>query len=464
MAEISGITARIGEGKSLWMTLQIARTLKKSDRLIVTDLPLVLENATGRLWTWSEWAQKFVDRALDINKRLCVISYEQSREFWRCLPAQAYDEKYVAENLESGAIKIVENTWPFGSSKIIWLPEMPNVVFKKVGDFRFRTGDVRGMRGVDYFIDEAHKKFPPLYYQTYGAACDWYMSELRRLDDNLSWASQHPEKVDKNFRRLTTEWWQVQNMSKNPLFMGVTLKGRFRYHWYSQNEMPTRLDKPTASGWFSFDKKERVHDLYDTMQTSSMAGNAVLHEQKFNGRSPVVWVIALVAIVFCAWFGPRALQYAVQKGVGSVVGGFQKGVQKGTAGLMPAPGVAPVVARPAAPAQIVPLVLPAALSASAASTPAPRFNAHAPASGVPEGVEVIGTSGSPGNWTVMLNNGMILRPVEVADVGQRYVLLADGDRVPIHGKTFATSSVKKSHPVDQPVTGMNPNIRLMSDN
>jgi hypothetical protein len=328
MADIRAITAPIGGGKSLFGVIQVCEELERSERFVVTDIPLILENAPDGYWTMADYCHKFIKRPVDLNKRLCVLNYDQAREFWRFLPAAFF------EDLEG--LEVVENNWQYGSCRMVKLPNIKNEIFKEVTDFSFRTKKAVNRVGCHYIIDEAHKKFPPMFYQRCGAQAEWYMSELRKLDDDFDWITQHPEKVDKNFRRDATEWLQVQNMGKTSMFMGVSLPNRFRWHWYNQSDMPTRSDKPTASGWYYIEPKKRYHHLYRTMDGTGVSGGLVKESQRHRGRHPIIWVIAIAAVLLGAYFLPRVVQQIVRGSVHSVLGGIQKGASDAFKGSVPA--------------------------------------------------------------------------------------------------------------------------------
>jgi len=333
MADIRAITAPIGGGKSLFGVIQVCQELERSDRLIVTDIPLILQNPPEGYWTIADYCHRFISRPIDLKRRLAVLSYEQARQFWRYLPAAAFDD---LQGLETE-----DYDWVHGSSRVVRLPNIKHDMFKEVTDFSFRTIRPENKIGCHYIIDEAHKKFPPMFYQRQGAQAEWYMSELRKLDDDFDWITQHPEKVDKNFRRDCTEWLQVQNMGKTSLFMGVSLPNRFRWHWYNQSEMPTRSEKPTASGWYYIDKKRRYHQLYKTMDGTGVSGGLLKESQRHKGRHPIIWILAIVAVLVSAYYLPRVVQAVVRGSVHSVLGGVQKGASQAFAQVAKVPGSAP---------------------------------------------------------------------------------------------------------------------------
>jgi len=429
MADITPNTAPIGGGKSLWGTNMVAHELEHSERFIVTDIPVIFENPPkdgGFLPTdnFHDWCQTWCKNPVNLHARLAVLSPEQATEFWRYLPA-AYFGHITAEEFAKYGIEFEEYTWAHGTSRMIKLPNKPHPLFKEVPDFTFRTAIAANRKGCHYIIDEAHKKFPPMHYQRVGAQAEWYMSELRKLDDDLDWITQHPEKVDKNFRRNATQWMGFQNMGKTSLFMGVSFKGRFRWHWYNQPEMPTRTDKPTKSGWYTLDPKRRIHFLYKTMDGTGVSGGMLKESSMFKGRHWSIWVFAVLAIAAIAYILPRALQKGIEAGVGSVATGFQNGVQKGMQKMIPQ----------AATNHPVP---PQSYNLSPTGTGAPLTWLRGQRPGGPPlaaggGLYCTGTALIGGDWVVCLSDGRVLHSAndEVSDVGKRAVKMPDGTIIPI---------------------------------
>src|SRR5579859_2884107 len=187
MADITILTAHIGGGKSLYATRQICEELRRSERMIVTNVPIFLEDAPEGYITLGEWCHKYVERPVDLKKRFRLLTDEEVWEFWRYLPGRKLDE--------------VERSMPKGE-------------VEKVPDLASRQGD----GGCLYAIDEAHLRFGARDWQRTGTAIQFYMSQLRKLNDDIYLISQNPGKLDKNFRRDATEWIVMQNMAKKSLF------------------------------------------------------------------------------------------------------------------------------------------------------------------------------------------------------------------------------------------------------
>lgn len=302
MAEIVFVSSGIGGGKSLYATRQICLELERSERMIVTNVPIFLEDAPDGYMTIQEWCHKYVDRAIDVKSRVRKLTEEEVFEFWRYLPG-----KEVMPN--------VQRQTPSGP---IVVPELQS-----------RQGD----GGCFYVLDEVHLAFASRDWSKIGNKVEHYMSQLRKMNDDLWLISQHPEKVDKNFRRNATEWLYLQNMAKKRLFGGVSLKGRFRFFIYSQ--MPTRTDKPDASGWFQLMDKE-YQKCYSTMAGSGLQGKLAPEQSRHKGKGPWVWAVIILLCIGLAFLIPKALAYATGRMVGFAVKGVSHGVEKSLTGnLMP---------------------------------------------------------------------------------------------------------------------------------
>lgn len=436
MSDITANIAHIGGGKSLWGNILCLRELEHSERFVVTDIPVIFSNppagAPNTWWTYPDYFHQFVKAPVIVTDRMAVLNEDQAREFWRYLPlgyfAKVHGEKLV-EILKEYGCEIVENEWPHGSCRMIKLPNKPHALFKNVPDFRFRTVIPENRVGCHYVIDEAHKKFPPMHYQQVGPQAEWYMSELRKLNDDLDWITQHPDKVDKNFRRNITQTMCFENMSKTRLFAGVTLPGRFRWHWYNQSEIPTRIDKPTASGWFHLDSKRRYHYLYKTMDGTGVAGG-MLKETGRKGRHWSIWILAVVVILIGAYILPRALEKMVTQAVSAGAGSFERGMRKGIekSGIVAPPPAAPAAApQTSAPAVALPVTRrnfpPGSVRGPVSVSSADPVQDIAPRSGPGGDLYCTGFVVDGTNVTVTLSDGEIAYSEygEVQAWGRRYV-------------------------------------------
>jgi len=323
VSDIRFIYAPIRGGKSLFAVSDLCKELEKSDRYIVTNLPLILCDPPSGYWTIGEYCQEFISKPVDLGRRLAVLTKEQTLEHWRYLPAGGL----TPEQISQWRLEIIENVWENVRCRVAKLPLRPDVVYKELTDFSAR--DRRNGcfdQGCHYYIDEVHTLYSARNYRAISADAENYQSQLGKLDDDQTLISQHPEKVDKNFRRNATEWLRVQNCAKTPMFMGVTFARRFRYHHFQQPEMPMRGDKPDSSGWYRLEPKRRFHELYFTSAGVGVSGGIVSESNRFKGRHWSVWVVALVAIFAAAYFFPRTIQAGFTTALKSVTGSVQSGI------------------------------------------------------------------------------------------------------------------------------------------
>jgi hypothetical protein len=454
MSSIRFITAPIGGGKSLFATIQICKELERTDRFIVTNVPLILqiteqpqrlqriyeqlaklaaarsnrdqrkiEDKAKMYWTIAEYCDAFIRRPIDVSRRLCCLTEEQSRQFWRYVPTGELD-------LPPDGVDVFRNDSEIRPSRGFILPNLPDALYKEVPDFTFR----RGREGCYYVLDEVHQLFSSRLWQQTGPQAERYMSQLRKLNDDLDLVTQHPEKVDKNFRRNATDWIQVQNMSKSPLFMGVTFAKKFRCHEYQQAEMPQRFDKPTRTTWYSIEGNRRYEWLYKTAEGVGVSGGIVAEDSRFKGLHWSVWLIAVALICVAAYFFPRVIMDTTQRIVMSTAGAFQGGITKGIAASTPNnPAFHGNEPKPATPAPRVPqqvYELPPGFIPSQLAPPA----FVAPSDGLSlGGLYCKGVMFDGKYYHVFLSDGRVAdgENGEVQDVGRRYVRVFGLPKIPI---------------------------------
>ncbi|HEX3799686.1 MAG TPA: zonular occludens toxin domain-containing protein [Verrucomicrobiae bacterium] len=318
MADITFISASIGGGKSLFATRAACEEMARSNRFVVTNLPIYTEAAEGIL-TFQEWCQKYVEKPVDTLKRFRLLTREEVFEFWRYLP---------------GGVKLPEmqRSRPDGSTETVTNLDIRNA----------ESGQWYSGIGCFYIIDEVHLFFSARDWTKIGNRVEFYMSQLRKLNDDLFLISQHPEKVDKNFRRNATEWIYLQNMGKARLWLGVSLPRRFRFHTYFQ--MPVRNDKPVNSGWMKLEDRE-YHKVYNTMSGVGLSGKLLPEDSRKKGRHWSVYVLALVGVGLLAWYFPRLFTEFTGKAIGGAVRSFSGGISKGM-GLAPTNAVHPIAQLP----------------------------------------------------------------------------------------------------------------------
>ena len=292
MADITFVIAPIGGGKSLFATGELCKELRKTERYIVTNLPLVLtaEECDKDHECVCDWAHREIERPINVSRRVRRLEDGEVKRFWRYLPGVDLPP-LLTETEGKGKSGIIQREWAAARA------EHP---------------------GCLYIIDEVHLNFSAREWQNIGQEVEVYMSQLRKMNDDLILVTQHPEKVDKNFRRNATEWLYFKNLGKAKLWGGVSLKGRFK--WNKFETQPMRTDKPVETGFMHLTDKG-YHKLYRTMAGVGVTGRLKCEEERKPGRGVYVWVIAFMVLIAVAMFVPYALGKASRVGVNMLVGG-----------------------------------------------------------------------------------------------------------------------------------------------
>lgn len=319
MADITWVTAEIGGGKSLFAVRTNCKELRNSERAIVNNLPWELEKLI-------DWCHEKIEKPVDLQKRLRILSPQEVIEFYRYFPPLTGD---IEETLRQRAKKMLLAKPQFERVIQEWFADavahkdcfaegclpMERITGHERPKLSLRQGD----GGIFYTLDEVHLSFPARFWQEHGLAVEHYMSQLRKLNDDLMLITQHSGKVDKNFRRNGTEWIVLQNMSKTRLVGGVSLPGRFRAHQFPCE--PVKGDNPQSSPWFKLDD-EGYKGLYSTMAGVGLIGNVVPESsRRSKGRHWIVWVVILAIFSLFSLFAPTMMTkffgYALGKFVGT---------------------------------------------------------------------------------------------------------------------------------------------------
>ncbi len=321
MSEITFAIAKIGGGKSRFAAEAVCKELERSERMIVTNLATWTYSApdSGHM-SLADWCWKYVARGVDIAKRVRILGRGQTREFYMHYPgfdlSLCNDEgEFAGYDVKAAAGQLLPNL-----AERQRLQEMGKIPF-----------------GCFFVLDEVHLHFGARDWQRCGQGVVHYMSQLRKLNDDVLMITQHPGKVDKNFRRDATEWIYFENMGRRRLWGGVSFAGMVRYQVFLKE--PERGDQPERTGSYRISDKE-YHRVYDTMAGVGLAGHLLPETAHKKGGHWVRWVIIGVVIVMAAcvlpgmvikWAG-KATRGAMRSFSGEVAA---KVVGRGASGVVP---------------------------------------------------------------------------------------------------------------------------------
>lgn len=271
------VTGKPGGGKSLFAVGQIIEELRTSNRLIATNLRLRLDELEAHMQR--EYGE---NRAGSLagepwTARVRLLTDLEAKRFW-LYPANGCD---ITERTQEG------ETNDKGVAQI----DFPNwAQFPEVAE-----------RGVFWVVDEVHDHFGAREWQKTHRDGIYWASKHRHLRQDALLLTQHPELVDKNFRRLAQDFTVLRNFGNEPM-LGFSLPKRFRRATYLNEKRPGDTQPPMQSGWFKMDMK--VATCYYTHGTTGILSRTDVVESKGKGRSIwwlAVWVLAFVAAL---WFVP----------------------------------------------------------------------------------------------------------------------------------------------------------------
>jgi hypothetical protein len=342
MADIVFVVAPIGGGKSLYACRAICEELGRTDRDIVTNLPLFIESSDQEHMTLGEWCHEYIEREVDVKRRVRKLTDVEMWDFYK---------HYVGWDMPDGLVEV-----PGPKGKGVTTEEGPDLQSRMN---RIRAGEMS--MGTLFVLDEVHNFFSARGWQKVSRGVELYMSQLRKFNDDLLLITQHPEKVDKNFRRNATEWIYLKNLGRTRLWAGVSLKGRFRFETYP--EQPRFGDKPSTSGFMQLQDKD-YHKVYDTMAGVGLTGKLAPEKSRWEGRGWWLWVvIGFVGLLAC-WFLPRWGLAASGKIVSHSLGGFREGATASVSKAQQSfvPSMVPI-----APAPVAPVVVEKSVSDSSSA-------------------------------------------------------------------------------------------------
>lgn len=309
---INFVTGKPGGGKSYYAVRQLLFELENTERFIVTNLSLNMEEIAVYL-------HERCKTPIDLAKRVRLLTVDEVRRFWQCYPGLTIRGRCKA----LGA-------------------DMPEVT-----DFS-ELESLADYPGTLFLIDEVHLYFSARDWQKTGVDCEFFFSQHRKLKSDVMLITQHCEKVDKNMRRNAQDFTVIRNMQSEKLWLGVSLGKTLRRATYLQQ--PLRNDSPMESGFFKLDVAG-LGKLYNTAAGVGIAGRLDVRS-KSMGRGWWVWALAIVGIIVAAYALPRLLGYGIAKSVKSLVSGAQSGMRDVVKVRTNVPPVAAVVATNVVPSSV----------------------------------------------------------------------------------------------------------------
>jgi len=230
------ISGKPGGGKSLYGVKLLISELVLSRRHIVTNLALKLPELEEYL---NREYPAVIERVywVHLQDRITILSESDLKIFF---------------TYRAGGVRIADLTneqWAKG--------ERPD--YSVVKD-----------SGVAYFLDEVHLGFNARAWAQTGHQVIYYLSQHRKLGDDVICITQHVGNVDKQFRSVAQDFSYIRNLKKEKLGL-FRLPGVFLRRTYG--EPATSTSQAMETGSFRMDVRG-IASCYDTAKGVGIHGRA----------------------------------------------------------------------------------------------------------------------------------------------------------------------------------------------
>lgn len=269
------IEGKPGGGKSYYATSLVLKELRLTDRNIVTNLSLNIPEVCNYL------NERFGD-TFNARHRIRLLSEHEVGEFYR----------FYAQGGQIEERKRIETSRKVGRGKG---DQTSNVVIE-TWDYAGRVS----APGVLYVIDEVHIYFNSRRWADTGDDALYYLSQHRKLGDDVVCVTQAVSNVDKQFRSVTQEYHTLRNLGKERVRMfGGIIRNVPRIIRRSYTNPPNGVEKPMEYEVINLDTKG-VCACYATAAGVGITGLAADTKERRGGLSPkwLILVFALICIVF----------------------------------------------------------------------------------------------------------------------------------------------------------------------
>jgi len=190
-----------------------------------------------------------------------------------------------------------------------------------------------GRPSVLYIIDEAHIPFGAREFAKTGKAVLSFLSQSRKLGDEVVLVSQRPEQVDKQMRGQVDEWTHAVNFANLSLLSMFRLPKRIVWTSYASLPAGNRKEPAQARGIIKVDPKG-IGSIYDTNAGVGIKGSG--EPPKKSRKLSLLWLLPIPVL---AWAGCRSGVAAIQAGASRLIPGSNTSTN-----LPPVPTNAPTAA------------------------------------------------------------------------------------------------------------------------
>jgi hypothetical protein len=281
------VTGNYGGGKSYFGVREICYELLEGSKIVVTNLPLKLPELR-------EYIQKNLPKneSFELEDRVRILSEEEAKVF--------YLHRGHGTNIAGVDIKEARE-----GKHQIYPPDMDD--------------------GVLYVIDEADKMFSARNFQNYSLACTYYITQHRKLNDEIIFIAPDLQLMDKQLKLGVQEFIYLSNGAYQRV-MGLRGVALFKVKAFSQpNTRPGMV--PCYSLSYRLDKEKA--NCYETCQGVGIRGKSKPEDVRKRGIS-IVWAIPVaIFLLVVLFFSPKLLYSGVKGALKTATGASSEVLEKG---------------------------------------------------------------------------------------------------------------------------------------
>lgn len=293
---VTFIFGKPGGGKSYLAARRVEEELRTTTRSIITNLSL----DPGK---FNEHMQRICpDLDCGVVQRILILDEEETKQFWRHRHDRDFNRVLLGPPRESD-----------GATPMPGFPLQPAL----------------------YVLDEVHIPFNARSWSQTGRGALWYLSQHRKMGDDVIMVSQNPEQVDKQLRMLTQDWVHCRNIGKEQLSRFFKLPRRIL--WRSFATQPTSgREAAQITGSFGIDEKG-LGACYATTAGVGIMATEVKEVDRRRGMP--FWLIAIPLLLIA--YGISRTGDLYSKGVGWISGrtqSYHQSIATNAPGAVATPG------------------------------------------------------------------------------------------------------------------------------
>lgn len=287
----------------MYATMRVLTALRETRKRVITNLPLVLPRT--REYLIEKYGEDF-----DVMQRVRILKPEETATFWRFFGqagCELPDFPRHEIKLASGKIVSHLNYQPRFAAMVAARTagveggpvfDVGEGTDNKIAEILWRHLNANWDGGILYAIDEAHEFFNARQWAETGVDALHYLSQHRKLGDEVLFITQHVRNVDTQLRRVAQDFSYIKNCRKMKLpILGGFFKAPsiFIRTTYQEEKTGSNTGGEPEVRTFTLDAKG-VASCYETAAGVGIAGAAADKEDKPRG---LPWWSLPVFFVLC---------------------------------------------------------------------------------------------------------------------------------------------------------------------